>query len=97
MTRNTFVQFVSKEVNSRNFTSPYVYKEFPKYVTLADGSSIIVKNEDEEFAAVGVEKEPEDHSVLLSRAKELGLKTHHKMSAETLLKLINEGNQYEKA
>jgi hypothetical protein len=41
--------------NMRNFTAPYEYREYPKWVTLADGSGIIVENEAEESAALGTE------------------------------------------
>jgi hypothetical protein len=76
----------------REFTAPYVFKEFPKYVRLADGSHLIVQDEDEEFAAVG-NKEPEDtQASLLAKARELGLKPHHKMGVETLTKLIDQGH-----
>lgn len=32
---------------------PYAFVEYPKWVTLADGSKIIVENEEEELAATG--------------------------------------------
>jgi len=88
-------KFEMSNVNMRNFTAPYVYREFPKWVTLADGSQIIVNNEEEEFAAIG-EKEvapavnSTERDALLTRAKELGIKTHHRMSNETLQRLISD-------
>jgi hypothetical protein len=42
--------------NMRNFTAPYEYREYPKWVTLADGSGIIVENAEEEAAALGKEE-----------------------------------------
>lgn len=44
--------------NMRNFEAPYVFKEYPKWVTLADGSKMIVNNAEEEAVLVGPE-EPE--------------------------------------
>jgi hypothetical protein len=38
--------------NMRNFTAPYEYCEYPKWVTLADGSGIIVYDADEEAVAL---------------------------------------------
>lgn len=38
---------------------PYVYQEYPKWVTLADGSQIIVHNADEETAVIGPEEKQE--------------------------------------
>lgn len=34
---------------------PYTFVEYPKWVTLADGSKLIVENEEEERAATGTE------------------------------------------
>jgi hypothetical protein len=42
--------------NMRNFTAPYEYREYPKWVTLADGSGIIVYDADEEAAALAKEE-----------------------------------------
>ena len=92
---NLIAEFLPKEVNMRNFTAPYVFREYPKWVTLADGSQMVVNDADEEFAAVG-EKEkvnPVDsieRDALLTQAKDLGLKPHHKMSNQTLQRLIDE-------
>ena len=41
--------------NMRNFTAEYVYREFPKWVELANGEKILVHNAEEEAAAVGPE------------------------------------------
>jgi len=87
-------KFEMKNVNMRNFTAPYSYHEYPKWVDLPDGSRIIVNNEEEEFAAIG-DGETEmtvdsiERDALLTRAKELGIKTHHRMSNETLQRLIS--------
>lgn len=89
MVKNTFVSFVTPDANSRNFSTPYVFKEYPKYVTLKDGTALLVKDADEEFAAVG-DSETNNHALLLSRARDLGLKPHHRMSEDTLSKLIDE-------
>lgn len=42
--------------NMRNFTAPYEYHEYPKWVTLADGSGIIVYDADEEAVALAKEE-----------------------------------------
>lgn len=65
----------------RTFQAPYVYHEYPKWVKRHDGSSVLVKNEDEEANAVGImskiERDSDDErQMLLSEAKELGLKVH---------------------
>lgn len=49
----------------RNYTAPYTYSEYPKYVTLPDGTGVTVENELEEAAArgeldeSGAERQPE--------------------------------------
>jgi hypothetical protein len=85
------VAFEPKAENRLNYTSPYVYVEYPKWVTLADGSQIIVNDAEEEKAAVGVEENPRD--ALMAEAKALGLNPHHKMGVESLQKLINESKE----
>ncbi|WP_186111281.1 hypothetical protein [Burkholderia gladioli] len=37
----------------RNYVAPYTYSEYPKYVTLPDGTGVTVENELEEAAARG--------------------------------------------
>ncbi|MGS0976143.1 hypothetical protein [Burkholderia glumae] len=37
----------------RNYTAPYTYAEYPKYVVLPDGTGVTVENEYEEAAARG--------------------------------------------
>ncbi|MFU2050963.1 hypothetical protein [Bordetella hinzii] len=76
-------------MNSRDFTSEYVFQEFPKWVTLADGSTILVHNADEE----AVLQEPtsgDDVEALRAEAEALGLKPHHKAGAEKLKQMIAE-------
>lgn len=76
-------------MNSRDFTSEYVFQEFPKWVTLADGSTILVHNADEE----AVLQEPtsnDDVEALRAEAEALGLKPHHKSGAEKLKQMIAE-------
>ncbi|MEK7945727.1 hypothetical protein WKR98_13300 [Pigmentiphaga sp. YJ18] len=67
-------------MNHRDFTAPYVFQEFPKWVTLADGSQILVENAEEEAIVTEGKKEDDapdpERDVLLARAKELGLKVH---------------------
>ncbi|QDJ44980.1 hypothetical protein [Bordetella hinzii] len=76
-------------MNSRDFTSEYVFQEFPKWVTLADGSTILVHNADEE--AVLQEPTPDDDvEALRAEAEALGLKPHHKAGAEKLKQMIAE-------
>lgn len=83
--------------NGRNFTAPYKFVEYPKYVKLADGSSLLVHDEDEEAAAIGAEPEEVDsvrESVqererLFAEARAMGLNPHHKMRAARLRELID--------
>lgn len=49
-------------MNNRDFTAPYVFQEFPKWVTLADGSQMLVHNADEEAVLTSADK------AVLSRA-----------------------------
>lgn len=69
-------------MNNRDFTAPYVFQEFPKWVTLADGSQILVENAEEEAIVTEDKKEDGDpaadaeREALLAQAKELGLKVH---------------------
>ncbi len=85
--------------NGRNFIAPYTYSEYPKWVKLADGSSLVVHDEDEESAAVtadgddveAVREEVKEREQLFAQAKSLGLKPHHKMRIERLRDLIATG------
>lgn len=83
--------------NMRNFTAPYVYNEYPKHITLADGSFIVVHNADEEAAARGDDEgesgEHNERAELLSQARALGLNPHHKLGAEKLRELIHSHQQ----
>jgi hypothetical protein len=82
--------------NGRNFTAPYRFIEYPKWVSLADGSKLLVHDEDEEAAAVGSEEgdldgireDVEERQRLFAEAKSLGLNPHHKMKASRLRQLI---------
>lgn len=86
--------------NSREFTAPYVFREYPKWVTLADGTQIVVNNADEEAIAVGPKPEDEvgdagdgtqdDKAALLEQARALGLTPHPNTGAEKLKQLISE-------
>jgi hypothetical protein len=77
--------------NMRNFTAPYVFVEYPKWVALADGSKIIVNSADEEQAAIGEPSGYENlRDALMTEAKSLGISPHHKTGAERLQQLINE-------
>jgi len=76
--------------NMRNFTAPYVFVEYPKWVTLADGSQIIVENADEEAAATGGDDERE---TLMAQARELGLSPHPRTGVEKLKTLINDAKE----
>ena len=46
---------VTYEQNPYSYSSEYVYVEYPKWVTLADGTKILVNDAAEEEAAVGPE------------------------------------------
>jgi len=79
----------------RNFTAPYVPHEYPKWVTLADGSTLIVNNADEEQIVIGEESADEKsvenlRDALMAEAKAMGLNPHHKSGIEKLQNLINE-------
>ncbi|QWF40052.1 hypothetical protein [Bordetella hinzii] len=76
-------------MNSRDFTSEYVFQEFPKWVTLADGSNILVHNADEE-AVLQEPASDDDVEALRAEAEALGLKPHHKAGAEKLKQMIAE-------
>lgn len=82
--------------HGRNFTAPYKFVEYPKWVKLADGSSLVVHDEDEEAAALGadesetddVREDVEERQRLFAEAKSLGLNPHHKMKSARLRQLI---------
>ncbi|HEY6019495.1 MAG TPA: hypothetical protein VIY48_06230 [Candidatus Paceibacterota bacterium] len=82
--------------NGRNFTANYTFYEYPKWVSLADGSQVIVHNEDEEAKAAEVDADSvdslrddmEERQKLFTQAQSLGLKPHHKMKIATLRELI---------
>lgn len=84
--------------NSREFTAPYVFQEYPKWVTLADGSQLIVHNADEEQVAVGPKADDEgddagdaaqgNRVALFEQARALGLNPHHRTGEEKLAEMI---------
>lgn len=82
--------------HGRNFTAPYKFVEYPKQVTLADGSTLIVNDEDEEAAALGadeteadgIREDVEERQRLFAEAKSMGLNPHHKMKSGRLRQLI---------
>lgn len=83
--------------NGRNFTAPYTFSEYPKWITLADGSQVIVHDEDEEASAMGadaadaqsVREDISERERLFAEARALGLKPHHKMRSERLQEMID--------
>jgi len=79
-------------MNNRDFTPPYVFHEFPKWVTLADGSQMLVHDADEEavLSAPSVPAEPSERDSLLAQAKALGLNPHHKTGEDKLRAMIAE-------
>lgn len=82
-------------VDITKIEAPYVYQEYPKWVTLADGSQIIVQNEDEERAAIGEEADSAEggeslRDALMDQAKALGLNPHHRSGADKLRELIDQ-------
>lgn len=74
--------------NMRNFTAEYVYQPYPRWVTLADGSQIIVKNAEEEKVAIGTEEDRDD---LMAKAKEMGLNPHPRCGVDKLREMIAKG------
>ena len=87
--------FEPKVENRLNYTAEYVYHEYPKWVSLADGTQMLVHSKEEEDAAIG----PSDSSnpgfdnlrdALMAEARALGLNPHHKTGADKLQQLINE-------
>lgn len=76
-------------MNSRDFTAEYVFHEFPKWVTLADGSQMLVQNADEEAILIAP-KADDDRDALMAEAEALGLKVHHKTGNDKLRQLIAE-------
>lgn len=76
-------------MNNRDFVAPYVFQEFPKWVTLADGSQMLVQNADEE-AVLTAPAETSERDALLAEAKALGLNPHHKTGEDKLRAMIAE-------
>lgn len=75
-----------KIINMRDFTAPYEYREYPKWI-----SGVLVNNVDEEEAlsaesmSAGVDSL---RDALMAEAKALGLNPHHKLGVEKLRELI---------
>lgn len=63
---------------------PYVFQEYPKWVTNADGKAVIVKDRDEEDEVTFVETNDPEREALLAEAKELGLTIHPATKTEKL-------------
>lgn len=76
-------------MNSRDFTAEYVFHEFPKWVTLADGSQMLVQSADEEAILIAP-KADDERDALMAEAEALGLKVHHKTGNDKLRQLIAE-------
>lgn len=51
-------------MNNRDFTAPYVFHEYPKWVTLADGSKALANNSDEERILIGQHDDDQDQPVI---------------------------------
>ena len=92
MSKTFRVAFEPKQENKWNYEASYVFHEFPKWVTLADGEQILVHNAEEENAAIGQAPADSgaDRDQLMAEAKALGLNPHHKTGADKLQQLINE-------
>ena len=76
--------------NMRNFKAAYTYREFPKWVQLANGERILVNNADEEAAAIGPEVETPAREALFEEARSLGLNPHHRTGEEKLVQMIKD-------
>lgn len=76
-------------MNNRDFTAQYVFQEYPKWVTLADGSQMLANNADEEQVLVG-SPAVDEREALLAEAKALGLNPHHKTGEDKLRAMIAE-------
>lgn len=100
--------FEPKVENRLNYTTEYVYREYPKYVTREDGSQIIgpgghamVAHSKEEEDAILASEAPAraggDRDSLMAEAQALGLNPHHKTGVEKLQQLINESKGVQNA
>lgn len=74
--------------NMRNFTAPYVFHEFPKCITLADGSTAIANNADEEAVLTTEDEDEIDRDALMAEAKALGLTPHPRHGVDKLREMI---------
>lgn len=77
-------------MNNRDFTAEYIFHEYPKWVTLADGSQIIANSADEEAVLTGPVESADEREQLLAEAEALGLKVHHKSGIDKLRQMIAE-------
>lgn len=79
-----------KIVNMRDFTAPYEYREYPKWV-----NGVLVQDADEETAALGNESAADAgldnlREALVAEAKALGLNPHHRAGVEKLREMIGQ-------
>jgi hypothetical protein len=74
--------------NMRNFTAPYEFKEFPKWVDGPDGKQVLVQSAEEEASIAESFGSESDRDALLQQAKDLGLTPHHKLGVEKLRAMI---------
>ena len=87
--------------NMRNFTAPYTYVEYPKWVKLADGSPFLVHSADEEAAAIGEPDESDgddeqaQREALVAEAKALGLMPHPRHGIAKLREMIAQAKEAE--
>lgn len=76
----------------RTFKHEYVFHEYPKWVKCPNGNDVLVKNEHEEAAILGViaksEEEPSERERLMGEAKALGLSPHHRTGEDKLKEMI---------
>lgn len=76
--------------NMRNFTAPYEFREYPKWVAKPDGTQVIVANAEEEEAIATAFDSAPDREALLAEARALGLEPHHKLGADKLRAMIDQ-------
>lgn len=76
--------------NMRNFTAPYEFKEFPKWVDGPDGKPVIVNDAEEEASIAASFGSESDRDALFQQAKDLGLNPHHKLGADKLRAMIEQ-------
>jgi len=82
--------------NMYNFTAEYNFVEYPKWVTLANGSAVLVHNANEESVLTAPDEQDEDllggestaRAALFDEARALGLDPHHRTGEAKLLEMI---------